>query len=130
MPDFKRTRPRVYETDSESDVYGPPTIGKHSVKRTKCTITVPATDRKPRSPPHKLAVYIVAVKLGANRTVVELSRLVEESSEYSLAESAEKADVIITGIGMRRRLERSVSAGLIVRQLAFIFYWSVTVTIV
>ena len=113
MPGFKRTRPKVDETDSESD--GSPTINKRSDKRTKPTVTVPATDRKLRNSPQKLAVYIVAAKLGANRTVVGLSHLVEESSDYSLAKSAEEADVIITGVGMRKRLERSVSAKLIVR---------------
>lgn len=112
MPRFKRTRSKVDETDSESGES--PTIGNQSKKRTKRTGNIPATDRKLHSLPQELTVYIVAVKLGGNRTVAGLSNLIEESTEYALAENAEEADVIVTGIGMRQRLERSISAELIV----------------
>jgi hypothetical protein len=113
MPTFKRTRFKVSETDS-SESGGSPTIGNRSNKRTKVVGNAPATRRKPRSSPQKFAVYIVAVKLGANRTVDGLSKLVEDSSEYALAKNADEADVIVTGIGMQQRLERSISAELIV----------------
>ena len=43
-----------------------------------------------------------------------LSELVKDSSDYALARNADEADVIITGIGMRQRLERSISTELIV----------------
>lgn len=110
MPRFKRTRSELDETESESGDRGPPTLRPRSHKRNK---NAPSTDVKLRSSPQKLTVYIVATKLGANRTVAGLSSLVEESADYILAKSAEEADVIITGIGMRQRLERSVSAELI-----------------
>ena len=113
MPAFKRTRSKVYETDSESD--GPPTIGKRSNKRNKALGNHSATHPKLRNSPQKLTVYIVEVKLGVDRTVAGLSKLVRESVDYALADNAEEADVVITGIGMRQRLERSISAELIVR---------------
>jgi len=112
MPVFKRTRSKVDETDSESG--GSPTIGKRLNKRNKARGNAPATNRELRSLPQKLAVYIVAVKLGPNRTVAGLSKLVNESADYALAKNAEEADVVVTGIGMRQRLERSISAELIV----------------
>ncbi|KAF9777864.1 hypothetical protein BJ322DRAFT_514143 [Thelephora terrestris] len=110
MPRFKRTRSKVDETDSESG--GSPTIGKRSNKRNKLTENAPATDCPPRSLPQKLAVYIVAAKLESNR-IKELSNLVEESTEYSLAKNAGEADVIVTGTGVRERLERSVPVAII-----------------
>jgi DNA polymerase mu len=115
MPRFKRTHSKLDDADSESD--GEPTIGKRLNKHTKPPKNAPATHRKLRSSPQKLTVYIVAVKLGANRTVARLSNLVNESADYTLATNAEEADVIITGIGMRRRLERSIPAELIVSYL-------------
>jgi hypothetical protein len=111
MPRFKRTRFKVDETDSESG--GSPTIGKRSNKRNKLTENAPATDCPPPSSPQKLAVYIVAAKLESNR-IEELSNLVEESTEYSLARNSEEADVIVTGTGVRERLERSVPVAIIV----------------
>ena len=113
MPVFKRTRSNVDETDSESG--GLPTIGKRSPnKRNKAVVDPPATDRELRNSPQKLAVYIVEVKLGANHTVAGLSKLVKGSADYALAKNAEEADVVVTGIGMRQRLERSIPAELIV----------------
>ena len=122
MPVFKRIRSKVDETDSESS--GSPTIGKRSNKRTKALRNKPATHTKLRSSPQKLAVYIVAVKLGANRTVAGLSKLVRESADYALAKDAEEADVVVTGIGMRQRLERTISTELIVscRRSPYIFW--------
>jgi len=111
MPAFRRTRSNVDDTDSESG--GSPTIGKQSNKRNKVLGNAPATDGKLRSSPQKLAVYIVAAKLGADRTA-GLSKLVGESADYILAGDADEADVIVTGIGMQQRLERSISAELIV----------------
>lgn len=113
MPRFKRTRSKVDETDSESGG-GSPTIGKRSKKRNKSVGNIPTTHRKPHSSPQKLMVYIVAARLGTNRTVAGLSDLMKESTDYALAEEAEEADVIVTGIGMRQRLERSISVELIV----------------
>ena len=114
MPTFKRTRSKVNETDS-SESGGSPTIRNRSNKRTKAVENAPATNRDLRnSPQQKLAVYIVAVKLGPNRTVDGLSKLVEDSSDYTLAKNADEADVIVTGIGMQRRLERSISTEIIV----------------
>ena len=113
MPVFKRTRSKVDET-SDSESNGPPTIGTRSNKRTRNLEKAPHTDPKLRSSPQKLTVYIVAVKLGADRTVAGLSKLVKESSDYALAKNAEEADIIVTGIGMRQRLERSISTELIV----------------
>ena len=110
MPTLKRTRRKAHETDSESS--GSPTIGKQSTKRTKGK--APTTHHKPRSSSVKLAVYIVAVKLGPGRTVDGLSKLVEDSSDYVLARNVNEADVFVTGIGTRQRLERSVPAELIV----------------
>jgi len=112
MPVFKRTRSKVDETDSEPG--GTPTIGKRSNKRNKALGNAPAADRELRGSPQKLAVYIVAVKLGPDRTVAGLSKLVKESADYALAKNAEEADVVVTGIGMRQRLERSISTELIV----------------
>ena len=112
MPVFKRTRSKVDETDSESD--GSPTIGKLSNKRNKSLVNPFATRHKPRNSPQKLAVYIVEAKLGANYSVAGLSKLVKESADHALAENAKEADVLITGIGMRRRLERSIPTELIV----------------
>lgn len=43
-----------------------------------------------------------------------LSKLLKDSSDYALARNADEADVIITDTGMRQRLERSISAELIV----------------
>lgn len=107
MPYFKRTRSNIDETDSEFD--GSPTIGKRSVKRRN------VSNHKFRgSSPQKLTVYIVAVKLGADRTFAGLSKLIKESVDYVLAKDPDEADVIVTGIGMRQRLERSISAELIV----------------
>ena len=110
MPTLKRTRSKVHETDSESS--DAPTIGNQSTKRTKGGAS--ATHHKLRSSSEKLAVYIVAVKLGPGRTLDGLSKLVEDSSDYVLAKNGDEADVLVTGIGMRKRLERSVSAELIV----------------
>ena len=110
MPTLKRTRSKVHETDSEPS--DSPTIGNQSTRRTKGGAS--ATHHKPRSSSRKLAVYIVAVKLGPGRTLDGLSKLVEDSSDYVLAKNVDEADVFVTGIGMRRRLERSVSAELIV----------------
>lgn len=113
MPRFKRTRSNVDETDSESGG-GSPTIGKRSNKRIKRTENLPATHPKLRSSPQKLMVYIVAAKLGTNHTMAGLSDLMSESTDYSLAKNAEEADVIVTGIGMRQRLKRSIPVELIV----------------
>lgn len=113
MPRFKRTRSKVDETDSESGG-GSPTIGKQSNKRNKPVENIPATHRKHGDSPQKFMVYIVATKLGTNRTVAGLSDLMNEGTDYALAKNAEEADVIVTGIGMRQRLERSISAELIV----------------
>ena len=112
MPVFKRTRSKFDETDSESG--GSPTIGNRKNKRNKALVNPPATHPKLRTSPQKLTVYIVEVKLGDNHTVAGLSKLVQESADYALAKSAEEADVVITGIGMRQRLERSIAAELIV----------------
>jgi len=112
MPVFKRTRSKVDETDSESGES--PTIGKRSNKRNKALVDPPTTHRELRNSPQKLAVYIVEVKLGADHTVAGLSKLVKESADYALAKNVEEADVVITGIGMRQRLERSIPAELIV----------------
>jgi len=115
MPTFKRTRSKLDKADSsESDADGSPTIRNRSNKRTKPVGNAPATHHKLRGSPQKLAVCIVAVKLGANHTVDGLSKLVKDSSDYALARNADEADVIVTGIGMRQRLERSISAELIV----------------
>lgn len=113
MPVFKRTRSKVYET-SDSESNGSPTIGNRSNKRTRALGGAPSADHKLRHSPQKFMVYIVAVKLGTNRTAAGLSKLVEESPDYALAKNAEEADIIVTGIGMRQRLERTVSAELIV----------------
>ena len=113
MPTFKRTRSKVNESDS-SESGGSFTISNRSNKRTKAVGNAPATHHKLRNSPQKLAVYVVAVKLGANRTVDGLSKLVKDSSDYTLAKSADEADVIVTGIGMRQRLERSISTEIIV----------------
>ena len=113
MPTFKRTRPKANETDSESG-RGSPTIGKRPNKRSKDFRNASVRHREPSNSPQKLAVYIVEAKLGANRTVAGLSRLVRESPDYTLAKNAEGADIVITGIGMRQRLERSISSELIV----------------
>ena len=99
----------VDETDSESGG-GSPTIGKRLNKRNKPAGNV----TRLRGSSRKLMVYIVATKLGTNRTVAGLSDLMKESTDYALACNAGEADVIVTGIGMRRRLERSVSAEFIV----------------
>ena len=123
MPAFKRTRPKVDETDSESG--GSPTIGKRLNKRNRSLGNPPTTHR---NSPQKVAIYIVEVKLGANRTVAGLSKLVKESADYTLVENAEEADVVITGIGMRQRLERSVSAELIVRYCCSTFSVGATPT--
>lgn len=122
MSTFKRTRFGVDETDS-SESGGSPTIRNRSNKRTKAVRNAPATYRKPRNLPRKLAVYIVAVKLGANHTVDGLSKLVEDSSDYTLARDASEADVIVTGIGMRQRLERSISTELIVSCCSILIFW-------
>lgn len=114
MPRFKRTRSKVDETDSESDGSETPTIGKRLNKRSKPIGNPPGAHRKLRSSPQKLMVYIVAAKLGAGRNLAVLSDLVEESTDYALAKNPEEADVIVTEIGMRQRLERSISAELIV----------------
>lgn len=111
MPAFKRTRSKVDETDSESGG-GSPTIGKRSNKRNKALGNASATHT--RTSPQKLAVYIVEAKLGANRTVAGLSKLVKESADYTLAKNSKEADVVVTEIGMRQRLERSIPAELIV----------------
>jgi hypothetical protein len=103
----------VDETDSESGG-GSPTIGKRSKKRNKPVGNTPATHLRLHGSPQKFMVYIVEAKLGTNRTVAKLSDLVRESTDYALARNAGEADVIVTGIGMRQRLERSVSAELIV----------------
>ena len=111
------------ETDSESG--GSPTIGKRSNKRTK--ESAPAIDYKLRSSPRRLAVYIVAAKLGTNHTVDGLSKLMKDSSGYALAENADEADVIVTGIGMRQRLERSIPAELIVScRCPYYIFWGHT----
>jgi DNA polymerase IV len=112
MPAFKRTRSKVDETDSESG--GSPTIGKRSNKSNKTLGDTPATHRKLHNLPRKFAVYIVGVKLGADHTMAGLSELVRGSADYTLAKDAEEADVVITGIGMRKRLERSIPTNLIV----------------
>jgi hypothetical protein len=112
MPHFKRTQSKVDETDSESG--GSLTIGKRPNKRNKSLGSAPAIHCELRSSPQKLAVYIVAPKLGTNHTVAGLSNLVQGSADYDLARNAEEANVIITGTGMRQRLERSIPTGLIV----------------
>lgn len=111
MPRFKRTRSKVDETDSESGS-GPPTIGKRSSKRNKPVGNAPNPHHT--SPQKLMAIYIVAAKLGTDRTVAGLSDLIKGNVDYTLAKHAEEADVIVTGIGMRRRLERSIPAELIV----------------
>ena len=114
MPRFKRTRSKVDDdTDSEPGG-GPPTIGKRSNKRKKPVENAPASYHKRRNSPQKLMVYVVAAKLGADRTVAGLSDLIKESADYALARNAREADVIVTGIGMRQRLERSIPAEFIV----------------
>lgn len=112
MPGFKRTRSKVHNTDSESDES--PTIGNRSNKRNKPLGNPPATHYELRNFSQKLAVYIVAAKLGTNRTVADLSDLVRGSTYFTLAKNAEEADVVVTGVGMRKRLERSIPAELIV----------------
>lgn len=103
----------VDETDSEVG-RRTPTIGKRSNKRNKPVGNVSTAHPRPPGSPQKLMVYIVAAKLGTNRTVAGLSDLIKENTDYALASNAGEADVIVTGIGMRQRLERSVSAELIV----------------
>jgi len=126
MPVFKRMRSKVDETDSESG--GEPTIGKRLNKRNKTLVNPPATLHELRTSPQKLTVYIVEAKLGANHTVAGLSKLVKASADHALAENAEEADVVITGIGMRQRLERSIPAELIVRcRYSIHTFWGPTV---
>jgi DNA polymerase mu len=96
MPGFKRMRSRSYSNSSFSSQNEPhkqtQSIGKGILSGTK--------------------IYIVPSKLGAPK-ISRLSKLAETHT-IKLCENVEEAEVVLTAIGMQKRLERHIPSESIV----------------
>lgn len=108
MSPAKRSRSSSYATSNESD-YSPR-------KRQRSSADSDSSDEHPR-----LKVYIVQAKLDPDE-VARLYNLVETYSvdgglDFELAPNPNDADVIVTAVRMRKRLERHVNWELAVSHL-------------